>query len=318
MGIGALAGFVDLPWFEGIGFRSMFGTVIPPSSRVQFVRSSGWRSYDPEYVKQQTVKTLEEALAKCTAGAGDVIFVLPGYTKSVGTTLFSNLVAGTRIIGIGSPDQDDAPTLTWDAQAANLDIDAKNVLVSGFRMMMNGANDITEAISVSKAGVKLIGNYIVTGTGASLDCAKAIDVELGATDFLFAHNKVRQTGGTTTAVLALAAVVDNVEIANNDIIMIGSAATGMIDISAAATNVNIHDNVLRQQNAASTACISVADVASTGIIYRNLCQCLNDGVAAAQGVVFAGVGTTTIMAFDNMSVDEAGKSGVLAPAAVAT
>lgn len=310
-----IQGHVDLPYYEGMGFRSMFGTVVPPSARVQFVRASGWQSYDPDYVKSRVVKTLEEALAKCTAGAGDVIFVLPGYTKSVGTTLFSNLVAGTRIIGVGSPDQDDAPTLTWDAQAANLDIDAKNVLVQGFRMEMNGADDITEAISVSKAGVKLIGNYIITGTGASADCAKAIDVELGATNFLFAHNKVTQTSGTTTSVLALAAVVEGVEICHNHIVMIGSAAgTGIINVSAAATNINIHDNVLDQRQAASTACISLANVASTGMIYRNLMSTLNDGTASSQGIVFTGT-TSTVKCFENYCCDEPRASGLLGPIA---
>jgi hypothetical protein len=305
-----------LPLFSGLGFGTYAGTIIPPQNRVQFVRSTGAADTDPDWLKEVVVKTEAEALAKCVAGAGDYVFLLPGHSVTVSTDLMDNLVAGTRIIGLGNPDQDDAPTWTWGAAADNVDLDAKNVLVQGVRMMMNGDNNITEAISVSKAGIKLIGNYIVTGTGASADCAKAIDVESGATNFLFQGNTVHQTGGTTTSVLALAAVVDSVRILDNDMTIIGSAAgTGIVAITAAVTNVRIQRNIMRQLHASSTACISIADVASSGIISHNMMETLNDGTASSQGILFAGTTTTTIKCFQNYSSDEPGTSGLLGPVA---
>jgi len=52
----------------------------------------------PEY----PLSTLAAAVAKCVAGRGDIIYVLPGHAENISTADYlTNLKANTKIIGLG-------------------------------------------------------------------------------------------------------------------------------------------------------------------------------------------------------------------------
>ena len=307
--------FASSPMISGAtGVRTPYAHLLPPGSRVAaIVCSAGEANIDEPYLPEQLVPTLAAGLARCRAGRGDVVVVLPGHDEDVGTDMLDNLVDGTRVIGCGCPDQDDAPTFNWVAATDNWALDNKNCLFANLRFAMNQANNITKGITVTGAGNKIIGCYFQTGTGASLDCAIPVSVEAGADNFSFVGNVSRQSGGTTTSVVA-AGVVDCLLVKGCDLQQIGSgAAVGCISVTGAATNVRIEDNKLSNEATSSTACVNVTDAASTGMIEYNRMATLNDGTASSQGLILGA--SSLIKCFENYSCDEPILSAILGPVA---
>jgi len=296
--------------------RTPWATIIPPGRRVvAILDNSGASARTGALQNISVVSTLSQALTHCESGRGDHILVMPGHSESVAvTTMLANLVNDTHIVGVGSPDEDSAPTFRWTGQDAKWSVSKKNCSFENLRLKFEGANDITEAIGVSAAGVKFLRNWMLTGSGASNDCVRVIDVEANADDFVFAGNKVAQTAGTTTAVLNFGAAVARPSVVGNVMNVIGSSATaGAIDISAAITQAVIADNQLSNEATDATTCIKIADVAATGHVLRNLMRVLVAGNAYAEGILLAGSTNLLLGFFNNYCVDEKSKSGVLTP-----
>jgi hypothetical protein len=301
------------------GIATPYGNLFPPGSRVAaYVRSSARDGDDA--IRGKLRSTLAQGLALCKSGYGDVVLVLPGHSENVsGTTGLANLVPGTTIIGLGDPRQDYAPTFTWTATTANWAIDDKNVTIAGLRLVLGGADGVSNAMSFSAAGCKFIGNRLILATSALLECTIGMTVAAGATDLLVKGNKSRGAVGVTTEVILISGAAAGVDIEDNDFQMLGSAAaTGVIAGTAAATNVRILRNILHNSHASSSATISWTDVAATGFIDGNRSLLMADGVAASTGIVLAGVTNNRLKCGVNYTTDEPGKSGVLSPAACAT
>jgi hypothetical protein len=74
--------------------------------------------------------TIDYAVGQCTAGRGDIIMVMPGYTQTI--TLATEIVldvAGIAIIGLGTGSL--RPTITFGTNnTANIPITAANVSIS--------------------------------------------------------------------------------------------------------------------------------------------------------------------------------------------
>ena len=311
--------FPQPPYYAGgIGIRTPWGVVLPPYSRIAaVVRSTGVQDLDDPTLAQQLVPDLATGLARCRSGKGDYVLVLPGHTENVTATtaaaFLANLKAGTRILGIGDPSLAIAPKFTWTADATWA-ISVADVVIQNLNLQMNGTDDITAGITITGAGVRILGCNINTGTGASLDAVLAILTGTGCSNLVIAGCKSRQTSGTTTSVVKIAVGAD-VTIADCDFQMIGSAAgTGVINISAAATLIRLVRCVLENHHASSTAAVSVADAAITGTFEDLRMVTLNDGTVTAQGVVFAGT-TPTVKLFDCKCVDEPRTNAALSPAA---
>src|SRR5256885_17131685 len=106
----------DIPFlpFQNAPAGMDMGNVVavPTGGLIQFVRSTGPSDYDPPALTGRILPTIQAAMAYCRPNAGDTIFVLPGHVESVSAAAyFSNLVARTRILGLG--DGQSRPTLTW-------------------------------------------------------------------------------------------------------------------------------------------------------------------------------------------------------------
>jgi hypothetical protein len=95
-----------------------------------------------------------------------------------------------------------------------------------------------------------------------------------------------------------------------------TAANGLVHLTVANKRCNIRNNVMYNTHTSSTACVAIDNVAVDGVFANNYVATMNDGVAAAQGIVFAG--TSTVKCFENYSADEPRKSGALVPAVVST
>jgi len=312
-------GHQDVPWLGmGAGIKTEAGMVFPSSARVAaYVRSTGRADLDPPEISNRIDTTLAAGLKKCRAGYGDIVVVLPGHSESVtGATMMDNLVNGTRIVGWGSPMQDDAPTFNFTAAASQWAIDNKNVVIRGLKLKFSMATPfVTKGILFTAAGCSMVGNVIETSTTSTAGALIAVEVGSGASQFTFAGNYVYGTIGTfQTHVLNVAAAVNDLVVVRNRIMAPATIATGVIAIGAnACLRVYIADNHLSNTLASSTACISAGDAASSGDIVRNMCSVLNNGTGASQGIILHA--TSIIKCYENRTSDEAGKTGIVTPAA---
>lgn len=292
------------------------GTMVKPGGEVvAYLRSTGAQDRDPRDIQEKLVTTLGAALARCRAGMGDTIVVLPGHqeTFSDGTAL-TGLVAGTRILGPGAGQP--SATFTLDDPTSSLVVDVDDVFIQGLKFAVSA--DVTKAIQVTGNGFVFIENLVEIDS----DMSDLISLE-GCDDARILGNVIHDLDGSreVTAInvpdgttCLNVAVVGNVMSAESE-----ADGTGLVDINEVCANLYIADNDLNNKRAAGTNCISFStDEAHTGIVARNMLGVTNDGTAASQGIVLAGTTSTAVKFFENYCCDEKGKSGVLAPAAVAT
>lgn len=314
--------FPDMPRVNlGAGVKSEFALMLPPQGRLAcYLRSTGPSDGDPPEVQTRIVKTLAAALKLCRSGKGDTVIVLPGHSESVvDATMLTNLVDGTRIIGMASPRQDDAPVFRWTATGSSWAITKKNILIQGLKLRLEGANGVVKAINITGASVTLQGNAIEVASGAALKATIAIEVGSGAADCSISGNYIYGTAthNVTDGIKVVGATVPSrLRIIQNEMQFSATAANGLIDITVAALQVSILNNILYNTMTASTATIANGAVASDGVIAGNCSAILADGVASATGIVLGA--TSLIKCFQNFTSDEPRKSGVLSPSVVAT
>jgi len=314
-----------LPYYQSMpGIVTPYGTLLKPGGRVAaYVRSTGAQDGEDHFATSgMLVATLQQALARCRSGQGDIVYVLPGHVENVSTAdFFTNLVAGTQIISAGKPGSSNNPTFTWTAVASTFLLDVADVALVGLTLNLGGADNVTAPITVSAAGCSISGCHIIAGTSSALESATCVTVASGANDFTFAANRVTATGGAvTTACISVAAAVARTTIVGNRFFTTqSSATTGAIAIGAACTELDVGWNVI--YNAVEDGVgIRLADVAATGMIYNNYAGGVDAGGTVANAlkcVSFAGA-TQITRCFENRSNDEGSATGVIAPAAATT
>lgn len=315
----AAGGFTpDVPMVQsGYGLKTPFGILLPPGGQVAaYVRSTGAQNGDDPAIASNLVATLSAGLLRVRAGLGDTVVVLPGHTESgVGTTMMANLVAGTRILGVGQGAN--MPVFRWTAATDNWALSIADVIISGLRLRLEGFNGVTEAITITGADNILTGCDIETASGASNVCTTAINISnLSAKRCQIVGNIFRGLTGSCTDGILVSAAVDQLRITDNEMVFGVAVSTthANITLSGAATNMKILRNYI-SNNVASTCAIAVADVVSTGLIADNYLAVLTNGTASAIGIIFAGTTNTLLRCFQNFCSDEPGKSGLLSPPA---
>lgn len=305
----------------GAGMRTSFGTLLPPGGRVAaYVRSTPLPiadGDDPE-ISSLWVSTLDQGLARCRAGRGDTVVVLPGHSEDVTATAcrLASLVNGCRIIGMG--EGSNMPVFRWTATGSQWVMDNNDVTISGLRLRMEGANGIVKAIAISGTDCCIRDCDIELASGAALKATIGIEMAAGAHRTIIVNNFFRGTAthNVTDGVL-VAGVANDCQVAFNTMVASATAINGLIRVAAvAALGLRIHHNIVYNTHTASSAGIAFGAAASNGFCVGNHVFVLNDGVAAAQGITF-GAGCL-VKASQNYCSDEPQKSGVLAPAAVAS
>lgn len=315
--------FLPLVGNESIGQRTLFGTWVPPGARVAAYVGPQSDSTDSYSSSGLLVSTLAAGLARCRAGKGDVVFVLPGHTENVSTTTgLDNLVSGTQILGCAPPGSSLMPTFTWTGttNTSIWTIDDANVTVRGLRLHFNGADSIDTPIKVSAAGCTMADNYILGGSSASLDSDVGITVLTGGDFFNFFNNYyyTLSTAVITNALL-ISGSVDSPKVISNTMIGPTTSTNGLIELGLAAavsTNVEIAGNVLVSTSTGS-ACIRVIDTAHTGVVYDNYCGLTADTAPLTTGISLSGTTNVLLQFFQNFVNDGEAKykSGILSPAA---
>lgn len=301
---------IRIPTFgSGVGVATEFGTLIPPGGRLAaFVRATSV-SGDDKYKGYPIYTTLNAALAQCRSGQPDVVVVLPGHTENISAAdQMSNLVAGTRIVGLGHGTA--RPTFTWSAAASTFLFDVANVLLSNCILEMAGDPALTAALSVaapitvSAAGCALANCLIRTSVDADQLATIPITTTAAGDDFTVAncHLFGATAGESTTFVRLVGAdrfVMDGCTLQGAT----SSTTVGVLQfLTTASTNVQIRNSTFINRKAASIHAVT-GMAAATGVVEN-----CNFGIL--DNATLLGLQTTgDLMGFRNQTVNLAGEQG---------
>lgn len=98
----------------------------------------------------RTYTTVNAALGACVSGRGDVIYVLPGYTESIGAAdAWSGLGTKTDITIIGMGRGTNRPTFTWTVATSTVLFDSANFRVLNCNLYLAGAHAAGSALTVA-------------------------------------------------------------------------------------------------------------------------------------------------------------------------
>lgn len=282
-----MAIYDDLPFHVmSAGLRTSFGTVTPPAGRVAaYVRSTGAQSDEDLNISNMLVTTLNAGLARCRSGMNDIVFVMPGHTESIsGADAMSSLVAGTKIVGLGSGNT--RPTFTWTAAAATFLLDVNDVEIHNCRLLMAGALGSTTALTVTAP-------MTITGVGCGLF-----------------HNEINfavDADQLATIAMKTTAAADYLSLVGNHVwgATLGEVTTAFDIIGA--DNLFMADNVF--EGATSNTAVGIVRFATTASLYIQLLRntyinrkasstCAVTGLANVSGVSreehFAYLNTTSL------------------------
>lgn len=278
--------FQQMPYYQlASGLRTDLGTLLPPGGVVQaYVRSTGVQDGDPEDIKRRLYTDINAALALCRSGMGDAVVLLPGHTENVDAADdWSNLVAGTHIIGMGSGN--DRPTFTWTTATSTVLFNVANVSLSNCILKMcdtgNAGVTVAAPITVSAAGCSIVGNRIVFGADADDIVTIGITTTAAADDFVFAGNLC--TGATTAECTTFLRLVgtDRAVIMDNYIEGATSSTTvGVLQmLTTAPTNVWVENCIFVNRKAASVHA-ATGMAAATGVVKDCAFGILDNATAA--------------------------------------
>lgn len=310
--------FLPLVGNESVGQRTMYGTWLPPGARLAAYVGPQSSLTDSYSTNGLLVSTLAAGLARCRAGKGDVVVVLPGHTETVSTTtMLDNLVSGTQILGAAPFGSTLMPTFTFSGttNTSTWTVDDADVTMAGLKLACSGADSIDTPLVVTGASFSFINNYVDTGTGASNDCDVAITVGTGATNCTIAGNVMITTGGANTNIILVSGTgVNGLRILDN-FIHGSCSSNALINLTGTAVGFQIGRNILHNVGATAPTGIAHADTALVGIIHDNRLAFTTDITVLTGAISAAGVATASVRSINNFGCDEDSLGGVLTPTA---
>lgn len=250
--------------------------------------------------------TIDYAIGKCTADAGDVIIVMPGHTETIAAAGgITADVAGISIIGLGNGTL--RPTISFSATASTFAVSAANVLIRNI-LVTNTIDEVVTLFYVTAAHctIDAVDFYATTGQ------CRQFCLTTNAADYLTIKNCYHtQTAAAGAAQGWIVLVgVTNPRILNNTIWITANASTSSICISGstAVVEAEIVGNRIAWLGATITTVINLVTT-STGIISDNR---IAGGAAVVLAAAITGDGC---MMFENYVTNTAAASGLLGPTA---
>jgi hypothetical protein len=247
----------------GGGLLSDLGVWLNPGTRVVYVHHSGGRAGDIDEIRTRTYSTLNSALLHCRSGMGDVVVVLEGHAENITTAdQMSNLVAGTRILGLGI--STNRPAFTWTAAGSTFLLDVAGVTIENCRLFLAGphaagtAVTVAAPITVSAAGCSIKNCEIYAGFDADQIVTIGITTTAAADDFTFSGNTLyAETAAECTTMIQFVGA-DRLKFMDNWITAATSAVgVGVVRfLTTASTNIQIYRNTIQNTKAASENAIT--------------------------------------------------------------
>lgn len=276
----------------GAGISTEFGIVLPPGGKViGYVHASGRAITSDADIGANTFLTINDALLKCRAAKGDVVLVLPGHTENIGANAFSNLVSGTKIVGLGHGTL--RPTLTWTATGSTVLMNAANVELHNMILNMDpgtGTVNVAAPITISAAGCGLFGLQMRMGTDANAKVTIGITTTAAADDLTIANCEAygATAAGCTTQLRLVGA--DRFKMMNCRWVgATTSVAVGTVQmLTTASLDVLIESCLFRNSVASSTGAFT-GMTGATGELVNCRASVLSGGAAA-----YATLGSLTL------------------------
>ena len=272
---------------------------IPHPGKVFWVNNSsvlaqggiaGSNSNDGTY--QRPFSTLDYAVGRCTAGRGDVIYIMPGYTQDMAAADAVDVdVSGVRVIGLGRGTA--RPKFTYSNAAGEFVIGATNVRIENL-WFVPSVTGITHGIDVEAAATNFeIVNCEFSGRESNDDeFNAAITVVAGADGGLI--NRCYFNSETEGAIYAVSLDTPT-DFEISDCYLMGDYSTAVIGtITAAGVRCRMLRNIVMNglpgdvgavacftQSAAGTWLVAgnvfVADVATAILFFTNYTSTVNGG-----------------------------------------
>lgn len=252
---------------------------------------------------QQPLATLDAAINKCVAHAGDTIIVGEGHAENIAnaTTVIPD-IAGIHIIGDGRGAK--RPTFTFTNLAGNIPISANNILIENILFTVSGTTDVTSGITITGSDVILRDCELRDGS-ATAQFVIGVTLSTGGDRALLERLIVRShaSGDALTAWVHCAIALDAVQVVNAD--MDGLASNGLVyNVTNAMTNLVVSGGRYRQRHVTKDSVVAVA-AATTGSIERILIRtATNDADGFNLAIVAAGM-----QVYDALVVNADGERG---------
>jgi len=171
------------------------------SGSVFFVDSTATEALDSDdgrhgHSWEFPMATIDDAIALCTANAGDIIFVGAKHIETITATAVLDCdIAGISIIGVG--EGRNSPLITLGATAATIEIAAANVTLKNLRFTIAAAN-VTQMIDVNAAGFTMEDCHLTMNV-TSYEAEDAINITGAASSCGGATVRNCQIFGASTA-----------------------------------------------------------------------------------------------------------------------
>jgi len=229
--------------------------------------------------------TLDYAVGRCTANAGDVIYLMPGHIELV--TAAANLdldVAGIHIIGVGNGTLQPIIRFTT-INSADCDIDAANITVEKVNWQA-GVADVIAAIDVNATDFT-IRNCRFTEQTAALNCLIWIQLPAGVdvtgSRLTVEDCRVYAPDASNTHFINFSDSGDGHIVRRN--VLMGDWSTCAIGGAGIVTNANISDNYIYNFSNTVDSCLLFADTA-TGVMMNNM---VGNSAAASNQILATGM-----------------------------
>ena len=265
----------------------------------------------------QPFSTLDYAIGKCTAGRGDIIFLMPSHAETISSATALNLdVAGIAVIGLGAGTA--TPKFTLDTAATTtIPVSAANITIKNVRFSANFA-DIVSVFTTTTAKYFCIDGCDFKATATNMNFLYIVDTDTTTnnTDGLTIIGSTWVEPDTATLTLVKCDSINTGwRIDNNDLNL--GVNNNKASIIAIATGKNlldleVSDNKVYRLNTdtATGGILITTDVSTnTGFVSHNHVQHAD---TAAEILVTA---TSGLGFVDNRASGVAGASGYLLPAA---
>ena len=211
------------------------------------------------------VATIDYAISLCTAGAGDVIYAMPGHVETIAAAGGLNFdIAGVHLIGLGAGTIQ--ATLDFTAEASSVTITAANVTIEDM-LVTSGAADITIGFDVSAEDFTFRHNRVrESANGENFLIVIQDDDAAAAGRMTIEDNLVYQLDASNTHFVDFGGTGDGHIVRRN--VIHGDAGTIMIGGAGVVTMAQVHDNYIYNASAVADSCINFADTA-TGVVSNN-------------------------------------------------
>lgn len=262
----------------------------------------------------QPFSTIDYAIGRCTAGRGDIIFVMPGHAETITTDGGIALdVAGVTLIGLGTGTL--RPTITFSTSAAAaVTVSAANVTIMNMVFNANFA-DVTNAIDVTAKRLTLLNcEFKEAGTDLNfVDIINASSTTNNTADGLHVEGCVSTAiDAAIDSFIVTAADIDRLVVKGN---MVSHQHANALYLVEALTGKDLSDCLIIDNYYAtlktSGALLVLADTttANTGFIARNI---IGHRDTATEILITAATAVTLALNYATAAVDA---SGYLLPAA---